>query len=97
MEEIEKAIAVMQQHKCEEIALYGDEYNLALEVLREKQEQKKQIMNCPYCGKNHCWNCKRAGTCQIWDHCETTNYSDYEADQNYCQICGRKLVNSDAG
>jgi hypothetical protein len=60
-------------------------------------ETKKETSNktCKYCKENPCWLCEYAGECQTYEHCHENNDSDYKPIQNYCHVCGRKLIAGD--
>ena len=101
MADIQKAITVMKQHKAEEIALYGEEYNMAIQALQEKAEREKGCECCKVPGKY-------LATID-YDGAETRLFFDVVGNSlrvfdeempglcdsfsiKFCPMCGRKLV-----
>lgn len=97
IEKIEKAIRVMQQHKCEEISLYGEEYNLAISALEEIQ-QYRSIGTVSECREAREKQKEKKPIARNDDRkiymCQCGNTQINTMD-NYCGVCGQAIDWSD--
>lgn len=93
-EKYEKAIRVLQQHKCEEISLYGEEYNLAIKALEEIQ-QYRSIGTVEEC--REAVERQRAKKFVKYDNCGNKSVVDrcpncFEiVNGKYCEYCGQHI------